>query len=307
MQALLQAIAQAHPGSDAERLFHGRGGLHAGAEAWTLDWFPPCWVLSSFEPVNEAELARLAQALAARRTQAGDDTPLTWLYHCRQVGHEERAAPRLMAGHLPEPHAVGEDGARFLVHLTRGQNHGLFLDMREGRSWLRRLAPRKVLNLFAYSCAFSVVALQAGAEKVLNVDMSPGALALGRRNHLLNGVDDGRAQFLAHDVFNSWGKLTRAGPYDAVLLDPPMMQKGSFVAEKDWPRLMRRLPSLVAPGGHALLALNSPKLGPTFLKDAMAREAPELQFVERLANPPAFADADEDRSLKVLIYRRPVA
>lgn len=305
MQALLAAIAQAHPGPDAERLFHGRGGLHAGSEAWTLDWFPPCWVVSSFEPAEPAPLAALQAALAARWAALGQREALTWLFHCRQVGHEARAAPRLMAGSLPEPHAVSEDGARYLVHLARGQNHGLFLDMREGRRWVRRLAPRTVLNLFAYSGAFSVVALQAGAERVVNVDMSAGALALARRNHALNGVDDGRAQFLAHDVFNSWGKLTRGGPYELVILDPPMMQKGSFVAEKDWPRLLRRLPVLVAPGGHALLALNSPKLGPAFLQEAMAREAPTLQFVERLPNPAAFADVDEERSLKVLIYRRP--
>jgi 23S rRNA (cytosine1962-C5)-methyltransferase len=85
-----------------------------------------------------------------------------------------------------------------------------------------------------------------------------------------------------------------------------MFQKGSFVAEKDYPRLLRRLPGLLAPGGRALLALNSPKLGSAFLHEAMAREAPELPFVERLANPPAFADMDAQRALKVLIYARPL-
>jgi 23S rRNA (cytosine1962-C5)-methyltransferase len=305
LRALLDAIAQARPETDAERLFHGRGGLHPGSEAWQLDWFAPCWVLTSFEPASDEQLTHVHGALAARWAQLAPGEPLTWLYHCRQVGHEGRAAPRLMAGSLPDPHIVSEDGARYFAHLLRGQNHGLFLDMREGRRWVRQLAPRTVLNLFAYTGAFSVAALQAGAEQVVNVDMSDGALAIARRNHALNGLDMSRVRFLAHDVFNSWGKLTRGGPYELVILDPPMRQKGSFVAEKDWPRLQRKLPTLVAPGGHALLALNSPKLGSDFLLDAMAREASELQFVERLANPPAFADIDENRSLKVLIYRRP--
>lgn len=309
MQALLDALPTLQPGRDAERLFHGRGGRHPGSEDWTLDWFPPAFVLTGFVPAPEDQLAAFGQALAARWAQLEGDRPLCWIHHCRQVGHAERAAPRLMAGSLPEPHAVGEDGAQFLVHLLRGQNHGLFLDMREGRRWLReavRARPgARVLNLFAYSCAFSVVALQAGAAEVLNVDMSAGALATGRRNHALNGVDDGRARFLAHDVFNSWGKLTRAGPYELVILDPPMFQKGSFVAEKDYPRLLRRLPTLLAPGGRALLALNSPKLGPAFLHEALAREAPGLECVERLANPAVFADVDEDRSLKVLICASP--
>jgi 23S rRNA (cytosine1962-C5)-methyltransferase len=309
MQALLDLLPSLQPGADAERLFHGRGGRFPGSEDWTLDWFPPCWVLTSFAPAEAAQLAAFAAALGRRWAQLAPGAPLCWIHHCRQVGQEGRAAPQLMAGSLPEPHAVGEDGARFLVHLLRGQNHGLFLDMREGRRWLRAQVQRrpgaKVLNLFAYSCAFSVVALQAGAAEVVNVDMSAGALAIGRRNHALNGVDDGRARFLAHDVFNSWGKLTRGGPYDFVILDPPMFQKGSFVAEKDYPRLLRRLPGLLAPGGRALLALNSPKLGSAFLHESMAREVPGMQFVERLANPPAFADVDEERSLKVLIYTRP--
>jgi len=34
-------------------------------------------------------------------------------------------------------------------------------------------------------------------------------------------------------------------------------------------------------------------------------EAPALQFVERLANPAAFADVSAERALKVLVYRQP--
>jgi len=156
-----------------------------------------------------------------------------------------------------------------------------------------------VLNLFAYTCAFSVVALQAGARQVVNVDMSHSALAIGQKNHQINGI------FLPHDIFSSWGKITRSGPYELVIVDPPSYQKGSFVATKDYARLMRRLPDLVAPGGHALLCLNAPELGMAFLQDQMDEFAPELAFVERLANPPAFADADSERGLKVLVYRAP--
>ncbi|TXH39513.1 MAG: SAM-dependent methyltransferase, partial [Burkholderiaceae bacterium] len=135
-------------------------------------------------------------------------------------------------------------------------------------------------------------------------DMAKGPLAQGQRNHELNGVQEGTA-FMPHDIFSSWGKITRSGPYDLIILDPPTYQKGSFVAEKDYARLMRRLPDLLMPGGHALLCLNSPKLGPGFLQNLMAVEAPELRFVERVANPAAFADVAEDRALKVLVYRAP--
>jgi 23S rRNA (cytosine1962-C5)-methyltransferase len=184
--------------------------------------------------------------------------------------------------------------------------------MAEGRRWVREhllahphpngLRAPKVLNLFAYTCAFSVVALQAGARHVLNVDMSHGAMAIGQQNHQLNGIMAG-ASFLAHDIFSTWGKINRAGPYGLVIVDPPSYQKGSFVATKDYGRLLRRLPDLLDNGGHALLCLNAPELGSAFLQDQMRELAPDLRFVQRLDNPPVFADVAPERALKVLVYQ----
>lgn len=306
MQALLDAIARLSPSPEARRVFHGRGGLHPGCEHWTLDAYPPCWVLTSFQPVPDEDVNAAHAALAARWAEVAPAEALNLVF---QVRDEGRSDTRLLAGAVPDPHEVLEAGTRFRVHVERGQNHGLFLDMAEGRRWVREHCAAnpglKVLNLFAYTCAFSVVALQAGAQQVVNVDMSPGALAIGRQNHALNGVSAG-ASFLAHDVFNSWGKLTRGGPYGLVVFDPPSYQKGSFVATKDYARLVRRLPTLLAPGGHALLCLNTPKLGLGFLRDLLAAEAPSVEWVGRVENPGAFADSDEERALKVVVVRAPV-
>lgn len=302
MQALFDAIAAMAFPADAQRLFHGRGGLFPGCEHLALDAFPPVLLLTSFKPLDDAALAAVGAALAARwAVIAPAGAPLNWVYQCRGEGAETR----LMAGTVPEPHVVSEAGTRYLVHLLRGQNHGLFLDMAAGRQWVREHTPAgaKVLNLFAYSCAFSVVALQAGASEVVNVDMASGALATGRTNHELNGVKAG-AKFLAHDIFNSWGKLTRGGPYALVVCDPPSFQKGSFVAIKDYARLVRRLPALLAPGGRALLCLNAPELGEDFLRGLVAEHAPGLEILGRVPNPPVFADASPQRALKVLAVRR---
>ena len=302
MQALLDAIARIEPATDARRVFHGRGGLHPGCEQWALDAFPPVWVLTSFKPVDDATLGTLHAALSARWAEVAPGEPLNWVFQCR---HEGRTETRLMAGAVPEPHVVSERGARYLVHVLRGQNHGLFLDMAEGRQWVREHAAGcKVLNLFAYTCAFSVVALQAGAKQVINVDMSGGAMAIGQQNHALNGLQ-GKAGFLAHDIFKTWGKITRSGPYGLVIVDPPSFQKGSFVATKDYLRLMRRLPDLLLPEGRALLCLNAPELRPAFLQEQMQEAAPELVFEQRLPNPDTFADATPERALKVLVYRAP--
>jgi len=301
MQALLDAIATMDRPTDAQRLFHGRGGLHPGCEHWTLDAYPPVWVLTSFAPVSEADLATVGEALQARWAQIAPGEPLNWVFQSRA---EARSETRLMAGSVPDPHVVTEDGARYLVHVLRGQNHGLFLDMAEGRRWVRQhAAGQKVLNLFAYTCAFSVAALQGGARQVVNLDMSGGAIAIGQQNHALNGLAG--ASFLAHDLFSTWGKVNRLGPYGLVIIDPPSYQKGSFVATKDYARVLRRLPDLLRPGGHALLCLNAPELGPEFVQDTMRETAPELVFEQRLPNPSAFADIAPERALKVLLYRAP--
>ncbi len=315
MQALLDTIATMPLPTDAVRIFHGRGGIYPGDEQWVLDAYPPVFVVTSFAPATDEQLAAIGAALATRWAQiAPAGEALNWVFQHRgeALRIEGRSETRLMAGAVRDPHVVTEAGARYRVHVLRGQNHGLFLDMAEGRRWVRDFAEArrgdryglKVLNLFAYTCAFSVVALQAGARQVVNVDMSHGAIGIGQQNHQLNAITTGAA-FLPHDIFSSWGKINRSGPYGLVIVDPPSYQKGSFVATKDYARLMRRLPDLLAPGGHALLCLNAPELGVDFLHDQMRALAPELRFVERVANPAAFADVQADRALKVLVYQAP--
>ncbi len=306
MQALLDAIACMEPGTDVRRIFHGRGGRYPGCEHLLLDAYPPVWLLTAFEPVPQEQLDAVHTALAQRLHAIAPEQALNWVYQCRGKGAPET---RLMAGAVPEPHVVQEDGARYRVHLLKGQNHGFFPDMAEGRRWVRQYIPgvqrARVLNLFAYTCSFSVAALQAGARQVTNVDMSQPALAAGQQNHQLNGITQG-ASYLAHDLFSTWGKVSRAGPYDLIIVDPPSYQKGSFIATKDYAKVMRRLPDLLMPGGHVLLCLNAPELGTAFLRDQMQELAPQLEFLGRVPNPPVFADEDEERALKVLLYRAPL-
>jgi 23S rRNA (cytosine1962-C5)-methyltransferase len=305
-QALLDAIATIELPTEAQRVFHGRGGLFPGCEQWALDYFTPVWLLTSFQPVSDEALAPIQAALAQRWAHLAPGQAFNLVFQTRD---DARAETRLLAGEVPDPHVVTAQGARYRVHLLRGLNHGLFLDMAEGRRWVHahvaaRPDLKKVLNLFAYTCAFSVVALQAGARQVINVDMSGAALSIGKQNHQLNGLVSG-ASFLPHDIFSSWGTINRRGPYDLIILDPPSYQKGSFVAEKDYAKLMRRLSDLLAPDGHAMLCLNSPKHSVAFLQDQMKELAPDLTFVEQVANPAVYADVSSDRALKVLVYQGP--
>src|SRR5690606_8886302 len=149
---------------------------------------------------------------------------------------------------------------------------------------------KRVLNLFAYTCGFSVAAIAGGARHVVNLDMSRAALSRGRDNHRLNGHDLGQVSFLGHDLFKSWAKVIHNGPYDLVIIDPPTFQKGSFLLTKDYQRVLRRLPELLTSHGTVLACSNDPATGPDFLIESVTREAPELVFEQRLENPPEFPD-----------------
>ena len=76
----------------------------------------------------------------------------------------------------------------------------------------------------------------------------------------------------------------------------------SYGSNMDAARVLRRLPDLLAPGGHALLCLNAPELSMDFLQELMREHAPGLEFVQRVANPAMFADVNEAKALKVLAY-----
>jgi len=312
---LIQSIQDFHPNtaSDVCRVFHGRGGVFSGCEHITLDWFPPVFLLTSYNQelstleladiqaeVEKCSISYFAAMEDARTTEidpALDSTNLVY-----QFRSSTNATSKILKGSIPKPHIVTENGMKFLVKLDRSRNPGIFLDMANGRQWMKQSAMgKRVLNLFAYTCGFSIAALSGGAEAVVNVDMVDGTLKTGQQNHELNNLRG--ARFLAHDIFKSWGKIRKLGPYDIVVADPPSYQKNSFVAKQDYRKLVRRIPDLLMEGGEVLLCLNAPELDTQWLETIVREEAPSLLFVERLANPASFPAADVERSLKVLRYR----
>jgi 23S rRNA (cytosine1962-C5)-methyltransferase len=295
-------LALATPPAEVRRLFHGRGRCWPGLEHITVDWLQGVLLVALFREPDAEQLVDLERRLL--------DLTKSPAWHASQasaliVQHRYRpdSAAQWLAGAVEQTRVVTEHGLRYQLDLGIKQNIGLFLDMRLGRQWVQeRAASKRVLNLFAYTCGFSVAALAGGASHVVNLDMARAALSRGRDNHRLNGHDLGRVTFLGHELFKSWGKVRRSGPYDLVLIDPPSFQKGSFVLGEDYPRVLRRLPELLAPGGEVLACVNDPAIGPDFITASMAREAPGWVLRERLANPPEFPDIDPASGLKAMVF-----
>ena len=301
LQQHLTDALNAKPG-EARRLFHGRGHLWPGLEEVTVDWLQGVVLVSLFKEPGAAEMAGLRSLLAELIS-----TPAWQQAQPRALLLQHRylleSTTEWLVGDTFDTGVIVENGLQYKLDFGRNQNTGLFLDMRYGRRWVQQQAPgKRVLNLFAYTCGFSVAAIAGGAEHVVNLDMAKGALNRGRENHRLNQHDTSRVSFLGHDLFKSWARIKRDGPYDLIIIDPPSFQKGSFVLTKDYQRVLRRLPELLNPDGVVLACINDPAIGSDFLIESMATEAPNLSFRQRLENPPEFADLLPEGGLKALIF-----
>ncbi len=283
------------PPAQAQRLFHGRGRGYDGLEHVAIDWLPPVALIHLYAPEPEADLEALARDLA----QA--------LPSCRSIQLQHRYRPgepvEVLRGEAISEVAAAEDDLVFRISLGRARNTGLFLDMANGRRWVRQHSrSRRVLNLFAYTCGFSVAAVAGGAASVLNVDMSSPVLSLGRENHRLNQQPTTAVGFEKLDIFKSFGRLKKRGPFDLLICDPPTFQRGSVDIARDYPKILRRLDEFMAPGATLVLCLNAPGLGREFLLDHMAALAPRYTLTAEVDPPAAFVEA-EDRGLRTLIFQ----
>lgn len=282
---------------DSYRVFHGRGRTFPGLEFVTVDFFQPAILVTLFVEPPEQWLDELIAQI--RPLFASLQSVLVV-----QRRYIPNVPSEIVWGELPESIYARRGSSLFNLHLAQQQNSGFFLDMESGRQWVEQhAAGKRVLNLFAYTCAFSVVAVAAGAEKVVNVDMSSAALNLGRANHQLNNLAKSKSEFVAENILKSWSRVKNPGPYDLVIIDPPSYQKGSFIAEKDYAKVIRRLPELMPAGGLVLACLNAPELSDGFLMQQFVEQCPQAEFVERVKPHVDFPDVDPEQQLKLLVYQ----
>ena len=190
--------------------------------------------------------------------------------------NEERERPRLLFGNAAEnlQTTASERHLKFGIDFGAGYSVGLFVDQRENRAYLRRLAPQRLLNCFAYTCSFSVAAAAVGATTV-NIDFSKKSLAWGRTNFAFNSLTPTGHQFIADDVLKVLPRLVRRGEkFEAIVLDPPTFSRlrpgKVFRVERDFEELLFMALELATRDGHILLSTNCSALGKQAL-EVMAR------------------------------------
>lgn len=218
--------------------------------------------------------------------------------HWQWLDPQSKNVPQQIAGPTIESRfEIRERGLRFWIDLNSGPSTGLFLDQIDNRAELRALSKpgTRILNCFAYTCAFSVAAASAGAE-TWSIDLSPRALAWGRDNFLLNSLDPAEHRFLEGDTLEHMHRLARRGEhFDIIIFDPPTFSRGrhggTFRVERDYPTLVRAAAiDLLAPGGRILCCTNQRTLSPPrFVQMLLSGlEAPQRWQLSQRPMPPDF-------------------
>ena len=223
-------------------------------------------------------------------------------------------ADGLLAGEPPPDDLfIEEHNLRFAVNLAEGQKTGYYLDQRDNRAAVGRLAAgRRVLDAFSYSGGFGIHAAKGGATEVECVDASGAALRLAERNWIVNGV--GSLTIVHADVFGHLGKLVAEGrKFDLVVLDPPKFARNRAAVPKalqGYRKLHQHAMKLLAQDGVLVSCCCTGLITQEMLEDLVAQVAidskRDLQILERRgpsADHPVIASCRETGYLKCIISR----
>ena len=254
------------PKTSCCRLVHGSGDQIPGLQ---LDQLGSVLVAQFLED----QLREDPDELRAACETLLPELDATSVYRKTYPRDRSRAQERLEAEHadpqpwigasVEAPFPVVEHGLNYLIHPYDGYATGLFLDARTNRKRVRqRSRDRRVLNLFAYTCGFSVAAAYGGSGEIVSVDVARRALLRGRENFVANELDPEPHKWVAEDVLTYLGRIVRRGErFDLIVIDPPSFgrmkgKKRPFKLEDDLKEMMQLALGCTNPGAQILLACN---------------------------------------------------
>ncbi len=305
--ALTLRLALLSPDTDAFRLINGEGD---GLPAIVVDVYGPIAVVATYSlavqtlvsPVVEALKQLLAPVGIVVRRMTGDESgnvPIEWV-----VGHPPTS-----------DFFITEHGVRFFADLTRGHKTGLYLDQRENRRTFAHYARgASVLNLYAYTGGFSVVAALAGAERVTSVDIAEPALSRAQDNFRLNALDPAKHQFIAQDCYEYLrARASGHAQFDAVVCDPPSMARNRAQLDdalNAYLRINMLGMRLVRHGGFYAASSCTAQVSPDAFRKVLADAARRARRVAQIVHEsghawdhPVNLGHPEGRYLKFLVLR----
>ncbi|MBI3834623.1 MAG: class I SAM-dependent methyltransferase [Planctomycetes bacterium] len=300
------------PHTNAYRLLMGP---HEDLPFLVADRFAEVVILQVLEQTERSEAMLMPIAKWYQRTLRVSSVYVKYFLRDRQQADPDlldamSSATPLVGEPASEMLEIQENGLRLAIKPYDGFAAGLFLDQRENRARVRQLASGKdVLNLFAYTCGFSVAAVAGGARSCVSVDISPNALEWGKENFKLNDLDAGAYEFQAWDTMEYLDRAHRRGQlFDLIILDPPSFAHGrktrkTFAILEDLSGLVAATVQVLKPGGTLMVSTNHRKLPLRGLLDRIAKGSGSRAY--RIADTPSLPpDFAMDRDFAKSVYVR---
>ena len=200
------------------RLLHGENDGMPGlvidryAETAVIKLYTPTWI-----PHLSAILDVLEEDFPAKRIV------LRLSDRLKESNHGLHDGMFLLGEKPKSPITFQENGLKFEVDPLRGQKTGFFLDQRENRARVEKLAKGKsVLNVFSYTGGFSVYAARGGAKQIVSLDASKPAIKAARKNFSLNFKETHLHEGIVGDAFEIMAQMKKEGRlFKMVVIDPP--------------------------------------------------------------------------------------
>lgn len=201
-------------------------------------------------------------------------------------GRQQQPAPYPVAVPHPSPlatKATEKQSVTMLCKLAGLWHLGLFPEQEPHWRWmLEHLAkvkgePPRVLNLFGYTGAASLLAAQAGAE-VTHVDASKKAIQWGKENQEASKLGAAKIRWLLDDAAKFAAREVRRGKtYHMIIVDPPKFGRGPegeiWDLFQNLPTLLGDLAKLLAPDNAAMVLTIYAIRASSLAFDQLMREA----------------------------------
>lgn len=182
---------------------------------------------------------------------------------------------------IPETWPLRVLDVTMLCRLTSFRHLGIFPEQLPHWEWMTDWLrgggrPQRVLNLFAYTGAASLIAAKAGAE-VTHVDASRKAIAWAKQNQAVSRLDAAPIRWILDDARKFVAREVRRGNrYHLILVDPPKFGRGPSGEEWDvfvhLAPLLRDCAQLLAQGRAALILTTYAIRASALATDGLVRE-----------------------------------
>jgi 23S rRNA (cytosine1962-C5)-methyltransferase len=246
-RAIARAVKRRHgldTSANAYRLIHGEGDLLPSLVVDRYDrWLVVQLMSAGLEHYREPIVAALRDQLAPEGILARNDVSL-------RTKEGLGTDVELLHGTVPDEIEVHEGTVRYLAAPWKGQKTGAFLDQRENRELVGRIARGRALDCFSYHGSFALHLAQR-AEHVTALDASAHALTRAEENFRRNGLTNGA--FVEANAFEYLKAAERARDrFDTIVLDPPAFAKTRPALEgalRGYKEINLRGMRLLTPGG----------------------------------------------------------